>query len=98
MELRKGWVIRWRENEIAPDGKMRRVLRYEQVGQMPRKDAAAILGQRMAAAAGKKALRSRVQFDVLAAEWERTVVPMYSLRRKRTTSTSRRSISFHGSV
>ena len=77
VELRKGWVIRWRETEIAPDGKCRRVLRYEQVGQMPRKDAAAILGQRMAAAAGKKALRSRVQFDVLAAEWERTVVPMY---------------------
>jgi len=70
-------VIRWRENEIAPTGKLRRVLRYEQLGPMLRRDAAQILGQRVAAAADPKTIRSRMQFDVLVAEWERTVVPMY---------------------
>jgi integrase len=44
---------------------------------MPRREAAQVLGQRVAAAADPKTVRSRVQFDVLAAEWERTVVPMY---------------------
>lgn len=76
-QRRKGWVIRWRENEIAPDGKLRRVLRYEQLGPMPRREAAQVLAQRVAAAADPRSVRSRVQFDVLVAEWERTVVPMY---------------------
>ena len=38
MEMRKAWVIRWWEEEIAPDGTVRRLLRYEQVGPMSRKD------------------------------------------------------------
>jgi integrase len=37
-----------------------------------------MLGQRVAAASDPgKTVKSRVQFDVLVAEWERTVVPMY---------------------
>jgi integrase len=77
VQVRKGWVIRWRENEIAPDGRRRRVLRYEQLGPMSRREAATVLGQRLASAADPKAGRSRVQFAGLVAEWERTVVPMY---------------------
>jgi hypothetical protein len=29
LERGKGWAIRWRELEIAPDGAKQRVLRYE---------------------------------------------------------------------
>ena len=74
VELRKGWAIRWRETEIGPDGTKQRVLRYEQLGRMSRKAAAGILAQRMATVGP---LRSRVLFSVLAAEWMRTVLPMY---------------------
>ena len=35
----KGWAIRWRELEIAPDGKTRRVLRYESIGAVSSREA-----------------------------------------------------------
>jgi len=44
-----GWAIRWREMEIAPDGTMRKALRYETLGQVTRKEAQDSLARRMAA-------------------------------------------------
>jgi len=39
IKRRKGWVIRWRELEIAPDGTLRKVLRYEALDEMTKKQA-----------------------------------------------------------
>jgi integrase len=72
----KGWAIRWREREIAPDGTTQRMLRYENLGAMSRKEAADILSQRLVKA-GKAPVRSRVTFETLANQWLATVVPMY---------------------
>ena len=72
----KGWAIRWREIEIAPDGKRKRVLRYETLAEMPRRDAADILAQKLAAAGRKGPVRSRVTFRTLMNEWQATVLPM----------------------
>lgn len=72
----KGWAIRWRELEVAPDGTTQRVLRYENLGPMSRKDAADILAQRLVEA-GKAPVRSRVTFETLANQWQATVLPMY---------------------
>src|SRR6476646_2968396 len=72
----KGWAIRWRELEIAPDGTTQRVLRYENLGPMSRKEASGILALRLVEA-GKAPVRSRVTFETLANQWQATVVPMY---------------------
>jgi Phage integrase central domain len=72
----KGWAIRWREIEIAPDGTNQRVLRYENLGPMSRKGASDILSQRLVEA-GKAPVRSRVTFETLANQWQATVMPMY---------------------
>jgi integrase len=74
----KGWVIRWWETEVGPDGRPRRAFRYEALEEMSRRAASDILAQRLAAAGGSNSpSRSRVKFEVVAAEWERTVLPMY---------------------
>jgi integrase len=74
----KGWAIRWREMEIAPDGTRRKAQRYEALGEVTRKLASDTLAQRMAAGDnGSKPMRSRVAFRTLAAEWEAHVLPMY---------------------
>ena len=74
----KGWAIRWREMEIAPDGTRKKVLRYESLGEVTRKQAADTLAQRITAAGnGKATTRSRVTFRTLAGEWEISVLPMY---------------------
>ena len=74
----RGWAIRWRELEIAPDGTIRRMLRYEALGRITRAEAGEILAQRVAAAGNAKApTRSRVTFRTLAAEWQAHVLPMY---------------------
>ena len=74
----RGWAIRWREPEIGPDGTIRRALRYEALGAIPRGEAGDILAQRLAAAGNSKApTRSRVTFRTLAAQWEAHVLPMY---------------------
>src|SRR3954467_5847777 len=52
----KGWAIRWRELEIALDGTTQRVLRYEKLGPMSRREAADILSQRLVEA-GKAPVR-----------------------------------------
>jgi hypothetical protein len=72
----KGWAIRWRELEIAPDGTTQRVLRNENLGQMSRREASDILSQRLVEA-GKAPVRSRVTFETLANQWQATVLPMY---------------------
>ena len=72
-----GWAIRWREMEIAPDGTRRRVLRYEALGTMSRREASDILKQRLAASGSRAPTRSRVTFATLVAEWQASVLPMY---------------------
>ena len=63
---------------MAPDGTTKRVLRYETLGRMSRREASDIVAQKLAAASGKKApTRSRVTFRTLANEWPATVLPMY---------------------
>ena len=74
----KGWAIRWREMEIAPDGTTRRALRYEALGSVSRKEASDLLAQRLAAAGSSNAhRRSRVAFHTLANDWQAHVMPMY---------------------
>jgi integrase len=76
LERGRGWAIRWRELEIAPDGSRQRVLRYENLGEMSRREAAKVLSQKLALA-GKGPVRSRVTFATIANQWVATVVPMY---------------------
>jgi hypothetical protein len=73
----RGWAIRWREIEIAPDGTKKKVLRYERLGEISRKDAAEKLAQKLAMAGKQTALRSRVTFRTVANDWQAHVVPMY---------------------
>lgn len=74
----KGWALRWREKEIAPDGTIRRALRYEALGPVSRKEAADLLSQRLAAAgSGDAPVRSRVAFRRFASDWQAHVMPMY---------------------
>src|SRR4029450_13587094 len=57
----RGRAIRWREIEIAPDGTRKKVLQYEALGEVTRKQATDTLNQRIAAAGSYKApTRSRV--------------------------------------
>src|SRR5439155_20775027 len=73
----RGWAIRWRELEIAPDGTTKKVLRYEALGKISRGEAAEILTRKLAAAGTKLPTRSRVTFQTLVNEWKATVLPMY---------------------
>ena len=74
----RGWAIRWRELEIAPDGTVQKRLRYEALGDVTRSQAAEMLADRLAASDhGKTPTRSRVAFRTLVAEWQANVVPMY---------------------
>ena len=73
----KGWTIRWRELEIAPDGTKKKVLRYERLGEISRKKAAEQLAQKVAAAGTSGPTRSRVDFRTIANEWQSHVLPMY---------------------
>ena len=90
LKVGKGWAIRWRDWEIGPDGSRRKALRYETLGQVSRKQATQILGQRVAAAGGGKSpTRSRVTFGTLAAEWQANVLPMH----KHSTQKNHRHIT-----
>ena len=83
----KGWAIRWRETEIAPDGTRKKVLRYEALGEVTRKVASDTLSQKLAAAGDRTGpMRSRVTFRTLAGEWDASVLPMY----KHSTQVQRR--------
>lgn len=72
----EGGAIRWRELEIAPDGTKQRVLRYENLGDVTRRDAVTALSKKLALA-GTGPVRSRVTFETIAHQWIATVVPMY---------------------
>src|SRR4029077_15539258 len=74
----KGWAIRWREKENAPDGTTKRGLRDETLGRISRSEARSALAQRVAVAGDSKTpARSRVAFRTLASEWLAHVLPMY---------------------
>src|SRR5436190_12073435 len=66
----RGWAIRWRDLEIAPDGTTKKVLRYEALGRISRSDAADVLTQKLATAGTKTPTRSRVIFSVLVGQWK----------------------------
>jgi integrase len=64
--------------EMAPDGKRRKSLRYEALGEVTKKQASDTLAQRLAAAgSGKAPTRSRMTFRTLAGEWDVSVLPKY---------------------
>lgn len=73
----KAWAIRWREVEIAPDGTRVKVLRYERLGDISRKEAVERLARKLASAGIHGPIRSRVMFRTIATEWEAHVMPMY---------------------
>jgi integrase len=77
IEEGRGWAIRWREWEIAPDGTKRRALRYEALGQVSRKKASETLAQKVVAAKGKGPTRSLVTFRTHVGNWLKTILPMY---------------------
>jgi integrase len=84
----RGWAIRWRELQTAPNGTTKKVLRYEALGKISRGEATEILTQKLATAGTKTPTRSRVAFSALVAEWKATVLPMY----KRSTQKNHRHI------
>ena len=88
LKRRRGWAIRWRELEIAPDGTTKKMLRYEALGKISQSEATEILTQRLATAGTNTPMRSRVSFSVLGAQWKATVLPMY----KRSTQKNHRHI------
>lgn len=73
----RGWAIRWRESEVAPDGTTRKILKFESLGGVSRKEAADTLAQRLAAAGAKPKARPTLTFGELANEWQMLVLPMY---------------------
>jgi integrase len=86
----RGWAIRWREIEIAPDGKTRRWLRYEALGPISQAEARRILAGKIAEIGnGKAPTRSRVAFETLAESWKATVLPTY----KHSTQKNHRHIA-----
>lgn len=72
----RGWAIRWREREIAPDGTINKRLRYEALGNISRAEAGEILRRRVAEAGSNAGpTRSRVTFRTLARQWQVDVLP-----------------------
>ena len=43
----RGWAIRWRELEIAPDGTIKKRLRYQALGNLSRAEASEILRRKV---------------------------------------------------
>jgi integrase len=72
----RGWAIRWREREIAPDGTIKKRLCYEALGTISRAEAGEILRRKMAEFGSSDGpTRSRVTFHTLAQQWEVDVLP-----------------------
>ena len=72
----RGWAIRWREREIAPDGAIKKRLCYEALGNISRAEANEILRKKMAEFGSSDGpTRSRVTFLTLAQQWEVDVLP-----------------------
>ena len=84
----RGWAIRWRALEIAPDGTMKKALRYEALGRISRGEATEILAQKLAVSASKVPTRSRVTFRTLVNDWKATVLPMYKHSTQKIIGTS----------
>jgi integrase len=85
----RGWIIRWPELEIAPDGMVRKRKCWERLGAISRGDAAEILRGKVAAADGTRPARSRVVFRTLAQQWARDVLPT---KYKHSTQKNHRNI------
>ena len=72
----RGWAIRWRELEIAPDGTIKKRLCYEALGNISRAEAGEILRRKVAESGSSDGpTRSRVKFLTLARQWEVDVLP-----------------------
>ena len=77
----KGLAIRWRET-IMKDGKGRRVLRYEALGHVSRKEAAKKLREKLRTADVPR--EAPITFEELAREWVRSILPMYKYSTRKT--------------
>ena len=73
----RGWAIRWREYELAPDGRKTSLLRYENLGDVTKTEAGHTLGLRVAQAGPPRIQRPQITFATLAGDWQVQVVPMY---------------------
>src|SRR5258706_7711363 len=72
----RGWAIRWREMEIAPNGTIKKRLCYQALGNISRSEASETLRRKMAEFGGSDGpLGSRVPFRTLAQQWEVNVLP-----------------------
>jgi integrase len=72
----RGWAIRWRELEIAPDGVIKKRLCYEALGTVSRAEAIDILRRKVAESGSTEGpTRSRVTFRTLAQQWAVDVLP-----------------------
>jgi integrase len=72
----RGWAIRWRALEIAPDGTIKKRLCYEALGNISRGQAGDILRRKIAEASSSAGpMRSRVTFRTLAQQWQVDVLP-----------------------
>ena len=69
-----GLAIRWRET-IVKDGRLRRVQRYEALGNVSRKEATKKLREKLQTADVPR--QAPITFEELAAEWVKSIVPMY---------------------
>ena len=76
LKRRKGWAIRWREVERAPDGTTVKVLRYELLGPVSKAEAGKQLAAKLAIAGTGQPVRSRVMFRTIVTQWEATVLPV----------------------
>ena len=86
----RGWAIRWRELEIAPDGTTKKALHYEALGKISRGEATEILAQKARRPAPARSRRGRVwRSGRLSNEWKTTVLPMY----KHSTQKNHRHIA-----
>ena len=85
----RGWAIRWRELEIAPDGTIKKRSCYEALGAISRGEAAEILRGKVAAGSSPRPTRSRVAFRAIAGQWE---VDVLATKYKRSTQKNHRHI------
>ena len=72
-----GWALRWREIEIAPDGRQKKVLKFKSLGGISKREAAQRLSEQLAVSGTNHVQRSKVSFETIATQWQNTVVPMY---------------------
>ena len=74
LKVKTGWAIRWREQQ---DGK--RSMKYETLGDIPKRQASQILSERIRAACGAKAEQPKppVSFKAHAERWEKDILPLY---------------------